>query len=186
MVGFGRVSGLDAEEARVRWGVLVERVNATVPPDESPALGELYQLAVADGLRVLRGFHALSEEERRDVVAEKFVRERVSLLAATNPRGFFLAAVKRAAISALRKKGTADRHREALVSVMDSAARTEDDTVTTLELAARLRRLSPRDQQIVRAVHSGESREDVARYFETSRANVDQVCSRVARARRGE
>jgi DNA-binding NarL/FixJ family response regulator len=180
------VSGLDAEEARERWRVLVERVNAAVAPDESPALGELYQLALADGVRVLRGFRALSEEERRDVVAEKFVRERVSLLAATSPRGFFLAAVKRAAISALRRKGTAEKHREALVSVMDSAPRTEDDMVTTLELAARLRRLSPRDQQIVRAVHSGETREDVARFFDTSRPNVDQICSRVARARRDE
>jgi DNA-binding NarL/FixJ family response regulator len=166
--------------------VLVVRVNATVPADESPALGELYQLAVADGMRVLRGFHRLSEDERRDVVAEKFVRERVSLLAATSPRGFFLAAVKRAAISELRRKETAEKYREALVAVMDSAPRTEGDMVTTLELAAHLRRLSPRDQQIVRAVHSGESREDVAQYFETSRANVDQICSRVARAQRDE
>lgn len=178
--------GSDAEEARERWRGLVERVNAGGVPDESPALGELYQLALADGVRVLRSFRALSEEERRDLVAEKFVRERVSLLAATSPRGFFLAAVKREAISALRKKGTAEKYREALVSVMDSAVRTEDDTVITLELAARLRRLSPRDQQIVRAVHCGEDRQDVAHFFDTTRANVDQICSRVARGGRDE
>jgi DNA-directed RNA polymerase specialized sigma24 family protein len=186
MVGLAAVAGSDAEEARKRWRGLVERVLAALSPDESPAFGELYLLAIADGLRVLRGFRALSEEELRDVVAEKFVREWASILTADRPRAYFLTAVKRAAISALRKKGTAGKHQEALLSVADDAARTEDDTVTTLELAARLRRLSPRDQQIVRAVHSGEDREEVALCFRTSRANIDQICSRVARVRRDE
>ena len=165
------------------WLVLTEQVRAAPSFAESPALGELYQLALRDGARALARFRALNEQERQDIVAEKFVTTYVEMLQPTisNPRAFFLTAVNRAALSALRRKQTEQKYEPALIGVSEGTARTEDDTVTTLSLARRLAQLSPRDQQLLRAVYMGEDRDRVARQFETSRANVDQIVSRVAR-----
>lgn len=169
------------ENVRERWLTLRVQLEAAPSPRESPALGELYRLAMRDGTRVLARFSALTVQEREDIVSDKFISALDSIVHATNPRGFFITAITRAATSLLRHKQVEQKHQPTLEELDGGAERTEDDTVTTLDLAVRLRQLSARDRQLVRAVHSGESREEVARRLGTSRANVDQVVSRVAR-----
>ena len=174
------VSG-PSQAARSRWDIVVERVRACGDPLLSPALSELYALAMRDGLETLAGFGRLNEQEREDIVAEKIALRLTQIIEADHPRRFLLSIVKRAANSALRRKNTVDKYEADLAFVAEGTARTEDDTLTSLSLADRLMHLSSRDQQVVRAVHLGENREDVARRFGTSRANVDQIVSRVAR-----
>lgn len=171
---------------RAQWEALGQKVWAAPEPQECSALAELYSLAMRDGAQVLAGYRDLSPQEREDIVSDKFVTQWRAIVAAANRRAFFVTAITRAAISALRRKTTEHKNEADLSLAAVPTARTEVDIVSTLDLAARLRQLSPRDQQVLRAVAEGEDREIVARHFDTSRANVDQIVSRAARLGREE
>lgn len=171
---------------REQWEALSRAIEAAPNPSECPALAELYRLALRDGAQVLARYRDLSLQERQDIVCDKFVTEWPAIVAAVNPRAFFVTAITRAAISTLRRKTTEHKNEGELELAAVPTGRTEVDIVSTLDLAARLRQLSPRDQQVLRAVYEGEERETVARHFGTSRANVDQIVSRAARLGREE
>jgi DNA-binding NarL/FixJ family response regulator len=46
--------------------------------------------------------------------------------------------------------------------------------------------MAPREREIVVAVAMGEDREELARSYNTSRANIDQIVSRARRRLHGE
>lgn len=163
-----------------QWAALVEEVRQAPSPAESPALARLFELAIQVGAVKLSKFRQLGEGEREDLVREKFLDLLPGLVAASNPWGLFVTAIVHAAIDARRRKLTAEKHEGEILRTAEAHAASRDEVAMaeTLDMQACFTGFSPRIQQILRAVAEGEERDDVARVFGTSRANVDQVVSR--------
>lgn len=124
-------------------------------------------------------FRQLSDAEIADLVMAKFLTAIDAIVKAENPRSYFIRALVNAAIDTTRRRKTAEKHSEEVRHIADSeGGRDEDDLLETLSMQTCLASYSPRDQRILRAVAEGEQREEVARSFSTSRANVDQIVSR--------
>lgn len=162
------------------WHRLVEQVRRASSPTESPALPQLYTLAMETGRKVLRAkFPRLSEADHEDVLSEKFTRELPAIVGASRPRSFFITVIIRATVDARRRSQTRDRYAKQTHKLVEPQPGRGDDTqAETLAMLACLQSFSQRDQQILRAVHEGEDRERVGQLYGTSRANVDQIVSR--------
>ena len=153
------------------------------PPQRSRHLGALYALACRDGRMRTRSFARVRGDEAvLDLVHDLLSERATEIVMARNPRAFFLTCLTRRAIDGIRRSGehlTSDGapDEEARDGVDDEAS-----VAFVLDARAALHELSPRDAAVVVATAEGENREAVARAAGTSRANVDQIVSRVRRS----
>jgi DNA-directed RNA polymerase specialized sigma24 family protein len=162
------------------WKEAVERVLA----DREKHLPRLYELARADGPRLLSRFaRRLGDDRVLDLVHDLLATQLEAILAAKEPRALFCTALQRRAISWLRR-GDAD-----VVEDKPDVAAEHDEPERQrflLDAKAALDGLGARERMMVVAVALGEDREAIAREFQTTRANVDQIVSRVRRRFSGE
>ena len=173
---------------REEWDEAVGRIRADPTPFRSPHLHRLYDLAREDGPRALASFRRpLGEARTTDLLYDFLALKLQAILDAESPRAFFLTALRNHAFSWVRR-GDAKVVESPPDSSRETAADGSEDERRAFMIDAReaLAKLSERDQGIVKAVGSGELREDVARAFGTSRANVDQIVSRTHRRFWGE
>jgi DNA-binding NarL/FixJ family response regulator len=141
----------------------------------------LYVLALAEGRRVLRGFRVIDEARREDLVVDLLVERLAALLRAQRPRAFFRAMVYNAARSWLRR-GDAVVLEEGDPQDGERAPwGVDDDAAARIDGRRALLRMTLREQRILVLVGLGDDREAIAKEFRTSRANVDQIVSRVRR-----
>jgi RNA polymerase sigma factor (sigma-70 family) len=178
------VSGSAAGGAREEWIAAVAKIRASSPAGDalkSPHLGRLYELAVADGPKLLASFRRrLGDDRILDLIHDLLAAKVEAIVNADEPRALFCTALQRRAISWLRRGDAAvveDPEEE------DSARASEEaeDERRGFILDARnvLSKLPDRERAMVVAVALGEDREAIAKTFGTSRANVDQIVSRV-------
>lgn len=166
------------------WRRVRESLMAAGDPMRSPLFSELYRLAREDGLRGLRKFRQIDRQDHQDLVHDVLIKALPKLLSptTTNPRAYFLTAVRRAAIDALRRRAkTRSLEPEQLEAAVGAATNPSE----IVDRQALLESESPKNQQILVAVALGESREKIARAMGTSRANVDQIVSRFRKREKG-
>jgi DNA-directed RNA polymerase specialized sigma24 family protein len=155
---------------------------AGVRADREKNLPRLYELARADGPKLLSRFaRRLGDERVLDLVHDLLATKLESILAADEPRALFCTALQRRAISWLRR-GDADVVEDKPDIANDASLDQEPERQRfLLDARAALDGLPPRERMMVVAVALGEEREAIAREFQTTRANVDQIVSRVRR-----
>lgn len=151
-----------------------------VRQDKDQHLPRLYELALEDGPRLLARFQRrLGDDRVVDLVHDLLATKVDAIVAAEEPRALFCTALQRRAISWLRR-GDAAVAEEA----PESASGKEDESDRQrflIDARAALEGLSDRERAMAVAVALGEEREEIAREFKTSRANVDQILSRIRR-----
>ncbi len=163
--------------AREEWDDVIARILAADVPAKSPHVRRLYEIAVDDGRRFLASFrHQIDDERALDLVHDVLAMNLEDVLAAETPRAFFCVAVRRRAVSWLRRG-------DAAVAAADDAERgsgVDEDERRGFLLDARslLADLSERDRAIVVAVAAGEDVAVVARELGVSPANIYQIVSR--------
>jgi DNA-directed RNA polymerase specialized sigma24 family protein len=148
----------------------------------------LYEVALSDGPRFLASFHrTLGDQRTLDLVQDLLGEKLLAIIEAETPRAFFCTALQNRARSWVRR-GDANVVESPPDSSRDTASEKNEDDRRAFVLDARdaLAALSERDRGIVVAAALGEDREGIAREFRTSRANVDQIVSRVQKRFRGE
>jgi DNA-directed RNA polymerase specialized sigma24 family protein len=162
------------------WIRVVQLIRKDADPLTSPNLPKLYELALADGPRLLKSFQKrLGEERIIDLVHDLLATKAVAIIAADEPRALFCTALQRRAISWLRR-GDAAVVEEAPERLPEGMH--EDDRQGFLvDAREALAGLPERERAMVVAVALGEEREAIAQQFRTTRANVDQIVSRVRR-----
>lgn len=148
--------------------------------DRAKHLPRLYQLALEDGPRLLARFQRrLGDERIVDLVHDLLATKVDAIIEADEPRALFCTALQRRAISWLRRGDAA------VASERPESAADRDDEGERqrflLDARAALDDLAPRERAMAVAVALGEEREAVAREFKTTRANVDQILSRIRR-----
>ena len=147
-------------------------------PKES--LKRLFELAKVDGPVAIHSFRDdLGDATLEDLIFDLMTTKMREIVEFADPRGCFFKSLKRRAISHTRKLGS---------RVVESPDRElgegiernpSSDRAFALDAHAVLALLSPRDREIAIAAGSGEDRTAIAQAFKTSRANVDQIVSRV-------
>jgi DNA-directed RNA polymerase specialized sigma24 family protein len=146
---------------------------------QSSHLPRLYELALADGPLLLRGFRRrLGDERILDLVHDLLAAKLEAIVLAEEPRALFCTALQRRAISWLRRGDSA------VVAEAEGAGadeRADERQEFLLDARNALERLPERERAMVVAVALGEEREAIAQEFRTTRANVDQIISRVRR-----
>jgi RNA polymerase sigma factor (sigma-70 family) len=161
------------------WVAIVAVLRRADDPSTSPELPRLYELALADGPPLLRSFRRrLGDDRIVDLIHDLLAAKLDALVAADEPRALFCTALQRRAISWLRR-GDADVVEDAREAVGETDESERQQFIVDARSA--LDHLPERERAIVVAVALGEEREAVARAFGTSRANVDQIVSRVRR-----
>jgi len=181
------VSGSSLSQ-REEWIAIVAKIRADGgDPHTSPHLPRLYGLALSEGPRQLASFRRrLGEDRIVDLVHDLLAAKVDAIVAAEEPRALFCTALQRRAISWLRR-GDAAVVEDPVEETTNTAAYDEsegsEDERQGFILDARnvLSKLPERERALVVAVALGEDREAIARTFGTSRANVDQIVSRVRR-----
>ena len=147
-------------------------------------LPRLYELAREDGPRFLARFQRrLGDERILDLVHDLLATKADAIVQADEPRALFCTALQRRAVSWLRR-GDAAVVEESPASRGTGATGGEDEHERQrflVDARAALEELTPRERGMAVAVALGEEREDVAREFKTTRANVDQIVSRIRR-----
>ncbi len=168
------------------WKAVIARLRAAADPLQSADLPRLYALALADGPRLLGSFRRrLGEDRVVDLIHDLLAMKAEAIIAADQPRALFCTALQRRAISWLRR-GDAQVAAD-VPEAADASGTTEDERRGfILDAKTALDHLPARERAIVVAVALGEERESIAREFGTSRANVDQIVSRVRRRFEGE
>lgn len=174
--------------AREEWIAAVAKIRASSSgdPRRSPHLGRLYELALADGPKLLASFRRrLGDERILDLIHDLLAVKVEAIVMADEPRALFCTALQRRAISWLRRGDAAVVEYPAEDSATSEGSgnhsgEAEDDRRGFI-LDARniLSKLPDRERAMVVAVALGEDREAIAKAFGTSRANVDQIVSRV-------
>ena len=166
--------------AAEEWIRVVLLIRKDADPLKSAHLGELYTLALQDGPRLLKSFQKrLGDDRIIDLVHDLLASKIDAIVAADEPRALFCTALQRRAISWLRRGDAA--------VVEDTPERApdglhEDDRQGfLLDAKTALEGLPERERAMVVAVALGEEREAIAAAFGTTRANVDQIVSRVRR-----
>lgn len=166
---------------RGEWGELVECIREDGDSANRVHMARLYALAVADGIGFLKSFRSqLGEDRLRDLIHDLLAERLDVILAADEPRAYFCIALKRKAISWVRR-GDAEVAEDLPGSWRGGEADgTLEEARRAFVMDAReaLGRLSARDRGIVVAAGLGSEREEIAREFNTTRANVDQIVSR--------
>lgn len=160
------------------WRRIVEEISATDPPLRSHALVSLYQLACADARAALRSFSTHIREQAEDLAQDIVFEKLGALIAAPNPRALFYTAVRNAAIDLQRQHARRPRDEDPIEQLPSLDAAVESHVGARLELARAQALLTPRELDIFVAIAAGEERDDIARAFGTSRANIDQLVSR--------
>jgi DNA-directed RNA polymerase specialized sigma24 family protein len=171
------------------WNAVVAQLRASTDPLRSPHLPRLYELALADGPRLLSSFRRrLGEERIIDLVHDLLAAKVDAIIAAEEPRALFCTALQRRAISWLRRGDAevvadedATSAADAVTAASSSPASEDSRRGFILDAKTALDGLPERERAMVVAVALGEERESIARAFGTSRANVDQIVSRVRR-----
>jgi RNA polymerase sigma factor (sigma-70 family) len=149
---------------------------------KSPHLGRLYELALADGPRLLASFRRrLGDDRILDLIHDLLAAKLEAIVMADEPRALFCTALQRRAISWLRRGDAAVVEDPEEDSTVASSSEESEDERQGFILDARnvLSKLPDRERAMVVAVALGEDREAIAKTFGTSRANVDQIVSRV-------
>ncbi|MFO0735400.1 MAG: hypothetical protein U0270_05955 [Labilithrix sp.] len=151
-----------------------------VRQDKTRHLPRLYELALEDGPKLLARFQRrLGDERIVDLVHDLLSTKAEAIVAADEPRALFCTALQRRAISWLRRGDAA-----VMEAGPESAGGREDEGERQrflLDARAALDGLSERERAMAVAVALGEERETIAREFRTTRANVDQIVSRIRR-----
>lgn len=171
-------------------------------PDKigDPAFGPVYKLACGDAVGIGRSFlSTLSAEEIRDLAADLIVARIEQLTHADSPRAFFATAlinrlkdvVDGPAVKRRAKQLPADSsqaHDDPTERLVSGASINEPEDARAFLLDARraFSQLSDRDRDIVTLVGLGEDREAIAAQYGTTRANVDQIVSRLRRSSGGD
>ena len=173
------------------WAALVAEIRTASDPYGSRATSRLYDVALKDGVAALARFRGLDSDERGDLVRDVFTEKLRAIVGhgVDNPRILFLVAVQRRAIDRtrrlrVRQEGAAVLRDEA--AQQQELASGEDHRLTAIDARRALAGLSERDRDILLLVFAGEDRDEVARRFGTTRANVDQKISRFRKRLRGE
>lgn len=173
-----------ADEPRRAWIEAVARIRESSKNGEyltSPHLGQLYDLALADGPKLLGSFRRrLGEDRILDLIHDLMAARLERIIEADEPRALFSVALHRRAISWLRR-GDADVVADPEEELAASGEPEDERRGFVLDARAALENLKPRERAIVIAVALGESREAIAEELGTTRANVDQIVSRVRR-----
>jgi len=161
---------------------VVAKIRLTADPFQSPHLGRLYELALADGPKLLSSFRRrLGDERIVDLVHDLLAAKLEAIVSADEPRALFCTALQRRAISWLRRGDACvveDPAKE--TASTDRTGQPEDERRGfILDAHALLDRLPVRERAMVVAIALGEEREAIAAEFGTSRANVDQIVRRV-------
>ena len=167
----------------MEWRTLAAQIRVAESPWSCAATGRFFVLAEELGRRVLASHRdAFGEDAIVDFVRDFLSRKFLELIQQENPRSAFVVWVTRAMIS-FRRRGDARVVEEPLGFGADSDSGIGNTPAASAEFVldarAMLSRLSDRDRQIVQAVAVGEDREEIAARFKTSRANVDQIVSRI-------
>jgi DNA-directed RNA polymerase specialized sigma24 family protein len=148
--------------------------------DKAKHLPRLYELALEDGPRLLARFQRrLGDERIVDLVHDLLATKADAIIEADEPRALFCTALQRRAISWLRRGDAAVASERP-----ERGAEHEDEGERQrflVDARAALDGLTPRERAMAVAVALGEEREAVAREFKTTRANVDQILSRIRR-----
>jgi RNA polymerase sigma factor (sigma-70 family) len=184
---------LDVVASTDEWAEVVAQIRQEGGPLKNRAVMQLYRYAMEEGPRILSSYrrefgdavieeltHALIAERLHDIVTKS-----------DNPKAYFRTALVRRAISWARRGDAAVVEQPsdtapAWSSGATGPANEETDRQQFVHDAqVILDSLSPRDQQILVAVGLGEDRDELARMFQTSRANIDQIVSRARKLLRG-
>jgi DNA-directed RNA polymerase specialized sigma24 family protein len=152
-------------------------LRAAPDPFRCPELAEFYALALADGPLLLSTFRQrLGDERILDLVHDLLASKLEAILAADEPRAFFCTALQRRAVSWVRR-GDAAVHET--TSGDETSAPDDTDAAFVVDAKAALQALSPRDRAVAVAVALGDEREEIAVTMGTTKANVDQIVSRI-------
>lgn len=173
---------------RQEWDEIIARILDDPDPLRSPHIRRLYEVALSDGRRFLTSFRGtLGDERTLDLVHDLLAEKLLAIIEAETPRAFFCTALQNRARSWVRR-GDAKVVESPPESSRDAGPDRSEDERRAFVLDARdaLAALSERDRDVVVAAALGEDREAIAREFRTSRANVDQIVSRVQKRFRGE
>jgi DNA-directed RNA polymerase specialized sigma24 family protein len=160
-------------------------VAASESPWSSRGAARLFELGEEDGRVALKSFaNSLGAEDLRDLIRGWLFEHLSDLATAEDPRGFFFKSIVRAAISRRRKLSThVEEAPEEERVAPEHVPWTEEEQIERLDVARDLRRaiaqLSPKELQIMSAIALGEDREALAKHFNTSRNNIDQIVRRV-------
>jgi DNA-directed RNA polymerase specialized sigma24 family protein len=182
------------------WVELAAKLRTADNPYAAPEAARLIQLALGAGRAILgKQFPNLQETAREDIVHDLLAQQLPAIVASSAPRAFFGRCVVHAAISWIRY----EKVREGVVvgrghddDPDDSSAEpgeqlapgdrlgslSDERAVVTLDLKDRLEYLTERERTVLIAVAMGEGREELAMLLGTSRANIDQILSRVRRS----
>lgn len=174
---------------REDWLAVVDALRADGDPLRSPALPELYNLAVRDGETLLRRmFPTIGEADRTDHIHDVLARSLTAIIGADEPRALFIVCLRNHMLSYLRVFSHHERPTES--GVVDARADGELDAVARLDRARAARVLEkklaamvdgngPRDAAIFVALLHGEEPAVIATTFRVSVVNVYKIQERV-------
>jgi RNA polymerase sigma factor (sigma-70 family) len=181
------------------WAEVAELIRQEGGPLKSRAVTQLYRYAQADGPLMIRSFERqLGQEVLAELTHALFAEKLDAIVAADSPQAFFKTALRRRAISWLRRGDSvvaSEAPQPGMATPLSGAPGVtaqgrnidEDAEQRRFVLDARmlLNSLSERDRQIAVAAGLGEDREEIARTYSTTRANVDQILSRLRKQLKG-
>lgn len=167
------------------WAAAMTALRASPEPYASAAFGALYTLVCRDGRRVLRTFRQIDDDRKDDLALDTLLVALSGMLSADSPRAYFATALRHTALSWRRSP------RAAVAEFAPETTRPverDDDAERSAHRRLVLRRaldgMKPLHRAVVLAEARGDSRDEIAATLGMSRANVDQVISRVRRAMR--
>lgn len=179
---------LQTSPASDPWSVIAAELRASASPWKSAAFARLYDLARAEGPRVLRSFRALDQERRIDLALGTLLAKLDEIIAADRPRAFFRLALRNDAISWTRspRARVGALLEEAPVYDQRALDASEASLIYRVDARRRFHALDARARDVMLAEAFGETREAIGRAAGTSRANVDQIISRARRRHAGD
>lgn len=168
--------------AKEDWQDAIAQIAEGANPASSPDLPRLYRLACDEARHALRRFPEGVRVQVDDLVHDLLFEKLASILGATNPRAFFVTAVRNAAIDLQRRERRFVEDGERSMDREPARDRGAEEVVAARAEAARvLALLSPREREIFSAIAAGEDRDEVAVVLGTTRSNIDQLVSRARR-----
>lgn len=164
------------------WIEVVELVRGAADPTASRHLPRLWALAQAEATRSLGALNdRLGKALVEELVWDLLAAELPAIVGAANPRAYFIRAICNRALSWIRSpRSMALPLDDGRVSRTPGAG-VESDPVFLIDARAALARLPARERDVVTSAALGIDRDEIAAMFGTSRANVDQIVSRVRR-----
>lgn len=172
-----------------QWGELCALIRETGGLAKSPHVAELYGYALRDGKRTLRSFHQLDEHRREDLIHDALAKALPQIVSSETPKALFTVTVRRIAIDRFRREARTTRNEIADDKLVAHQADGTPDSATVIDANKALEdvrrradnRLTPRERDVLFAVAYGEDRDVIARQYDTTRVNIDQIVSRARR-----